>query len=78
MNVNGRPVVPGGHPLVAAASETSRLAFVAPLVACRAGQRATALLQLQDARGNNMQARKRSLPAAKLIIKNTGTANPKP
>ncbi|CAL8470626.1 g10168 [Coccomyxa elongata] len=56
VNVNGKPVVPGGHPLVAAASEMSSLAFVAEHVACRAGQPSTALLQLQDAHGNNLQA----------------------
>lgn len=56
VNVSGKPVVPGGHPLVAAASEMSSLAFVAEHIACRAGQPSTALLQLQDAHGNNLQA----------------------
>ena len=56
MNVNGKPVVPGGHPLVAAANEMSSLAFVAAHITCRAGQAATALLQLQDTHGNNLQA----------------------
>ena len=59
MKVNGKPVVPGGHPLVAAPSETSLLAFAAPAVACRAGERATALLQLQDARGSSLPVRRR-------------------
>lgn len=56
VNVNGKPVVPGGHRLVAAPCETSRLAFVAAYVTVRAGEKCSTLLQLQDSHGHNIQA----------------------
>jgi hypothetical protein len=57
VRVNGQPVLPGGHRLVAAANETSRLAFLEAGLGCRAGDSCSALLQLLDSQGHSMQVR---------------------
>lgn len=73
MKVAGKPVIPvGGHRLVAAPSKKCKLAFVAGAIACCAGKRATALLQLQDAHGNSLQVQ---APLSQTVVHSSPTSS---
>ena len=53
--VDGKHVLPGGHKLALDVPEHSTLAFMAPDAQCRAGEPHTALVQLLDCKGFQLQ-----------------------
>lgn len=53
--VDGKHVLPGGHKLALDVPERCQLAFMAPEAQCRAGEAHTALAQLLDAKGFQLQ-----------------------